>query len=286
GPPGSPGLPGPAGPPGPCCGGGVASLGAGEKGPVGYGYEYRDEPKDNEINLAEIMSSMKSINNQIENILSPDGSRKNPARNCRDLKFCHPELKSGEYWIDPNQGCKMDAIKVYCNMETGETCLNANPATVPRKNWWTSESGGKKHIWFGESMKGGFQFSYGDPDLPEDVTEVQLAFLRILSSRASQNITYHCKNSIAYMDQASGNVKKALKLMSSVETEIKAEGNSKYMYAVLEDGCTKHTGEWGKAVFEYRTRKTMRLPVVDIAPMDIGGPDQEFGVDVGPVCFL
>lgn len=95
GPPGQPGLPGPSGPPGPCCGGGVASLGAGEKGPVGYGYEYRDEPKENDINLSEIMSSMKSINNQIENIISPDGSRKNPARNCRDLKFCHPDLKSG-----------------------------------------------------------------------------------------------------------------------------------------------------------------------------------------------
>ncbi|KFP03285.1 hypothetical protein N300_13536, partial [Calypte anna] len=121
---------------------------------------------------------------------------------------------------------------------------------------------------------------------PEDVSEVQLSFLRILSSRASQNITYHCKNSIAYLDHASGNVKKALKLMSSTESEIKAEGNSKFTYAVLEDGCSKHTGEWGKTVFEYRTRKTMRLPVIDIAPLDIGGPDQEFGVDVGPVCFL
>lgn len=101
GPPGQPGLPGPSGPPGPCCGGGIGALGAGEKGPVGYGYEFGDEPKEDEINLGEIMSSMKAINNQIENILSPDGSRKNPARNCRDLKFCHPELKSGTsgfYW--------------------------------------------------------------------------------------------------------------------------------------------------------------------------------------------
>lgn len=48
----------------------------------------------------------------------------------------------------------------------------------------------------------------------------------------------------------------------------------------------KHTGEWGKTVFEYRTRKAVRLPIVDIAPYDIGGPDQEFGVDIGPVCFL
>lgn len=45
-------------------------------------------------------------------------------------------------------------------------------------------------------------------------------------------------------------------------------------------------GNWGKTVFEYRTQKTARLPIVDIAPVDIGGSDQEFGVDIGPVCFL
>lgn len=82
------------------------------------------------------------------------------------------------------------------------------------------------------------QFSYGNPELPEDILDVQLAFLRLLSSRASQNITYHCKNSIAYMDHASGNVKKALRLMGSNEGEFKAEGNSKFTYTVLEDGCT------------------------------------------------
>lgn len=48
----------------------------------------------------------------------------------------------------------------------------------------------------------------------------------------------------------------------------------------------KHTGQWGKTVIEYKTQKTSRLPIVDIAPMDIGGADQEFGVDVGAVCFL
>lgn len=48
----------------------------------------------------------------------------------------------------------------------------------------------------------------------------------------------------------------------------------------------KHTGQWGKTVIEYKTMKTSRLPIVDIAPMDIGGADQEFGVDIGAVCFL
>ncbi|NBH76554.1 hypothetical protein D3Z29_11940, partial [Rodentibacter pneumotropicus] len=31
--------------------------------------------------------------------------------------------------------------------------------------------------------------------------------------------------------------------------------------------------------------KPSRLPILDIAPLDIGGADQEFGLDIGPVCF-
>uniref|UniRef100_A0A8C4WPN4 Fibrillar collagen NC1 domain-containing protein n=1 Tax=Eptatretus burgeri TaxID=7764 RepID=A0A8C4WPN4_EPTBU len=74
--------------------------------------------------------------------------------------LCHSEWKSGDYWIDPNQGCTLDAIKVFCNLETGETCVYANQPTVARKNWWTSKSHkDSKHVWFGESMTGGFQVS-------------------------------------------------------------------------------------------------------------------------------
>lgn len=47
----------------------------------------------------------------------------------------------------------------------------------------------------------------------------------------------------------------------------------------------RHTGEWSKTVIEYRTNKPSRLPILDIAPLDIGGAEQEFGLDIGPVCF-
>ncbi|NXM58243.1 CO1A1 protein, partial [Illadopsis cleaveri] len=120
---------------------------------------------------------------------------------------------------------------------------------------------------------------------PADVA-IQLTFLRLMATEASQNVTYHCKNSVAYMEQASGNLKKALLLQGANEIEIRAEGNSRFTYGVTEDGCTSHTGTWGKTVIEYKTTKTSRLPIIDLAPMDVGAPDQEFGIDIGPVCFL
>lgn len=66
---------------------------------------------------------------------------------------------------------------------------------------------------------------------------IQLTFLRLMSTEASQNITYHCKNSVAYMDQQTGNLKKSLLLQGSNEIELRGEGNSRFTYVTLEDGC-------------------------------------------------
>lgn len=87
GPPGPPGLPGPPGPSG---------------GGYDFGFEgdfYRADqprsspslrPKDYEVD-----ATLKSLNNQIETLLTPEGSRKNPARTCRDLRLSHPDWSSG-----------------------------------------------------------------------------------------------------------------------------------------------------------------------------------------------
>lgn len=82
------------------------------------------------------------------------------------------------------------------------------------------------------------QFQYGSNGAdPEDVT-IQMTFMRLMANQASQNVTYHCKNSIAYMDSATGNLKKALLLQGSNDVEIRAEGNIRSTYSVSEDGCT------------------------------------------------
>lgn len=64
---------------------------------------------------------------------------------------------SGEYWVDPNQGSVEDAIQVYCNMDTGETCISANPPSIPRKVWWNASK--NKPVWFGADINRGTHVS-------------------------------------------------------------------------------------------------------------------------------
>lgn len=42
-------------------------------------------------------------------------------------------------------------------METGETCISANPSAIPRKTWWTSRSSDLKPVWYGLDMNRGSQ---------------------------------------------------------------------------------------------------------------------------------
>lgn len=66
---------------------------------------------------------------------------------------------AGFYWIDPNQGCTMDAIKAFCDFTTGQTCIYAQPESIARKNWYRSTQE-KKHVWFGETINGGTEVSF------------------------------------------------------------------------------------------------------------------------------
>lgn len=188
--------------------------------------------------------------------------------------------------MDPNEGNAKDAIKVFCNMETGETCIPANPPTIPRKTWWTKSSPSiTKPLWFGANMNDGTRFMYGNKGDEPNTVAIQMKLIRLLSKESVQNVTYHCKSSVAYKDGKSGNLKKAIVLKGSNGQDIRSQGSNRLQYTVLEDGCSESYSVWGKTVIEYRTQTTARLPIVDLAPMDIGKTNQEFGLNIGPVCF-
>lgn len=58
--------------------------------------------------------------------------------------------------------------------------------------------------------------------------------------------------------------------------------NSKsYIFCVIQ----KQDNIWAKTVLEIDTKSSIALPIIDIAPKDMG-KDKGFGVELGPVCFI
>uniref|UniRef100_A0A669D237 Collagen, type XI, alpha 2 n=1 Tax=Oreochromis niloticus TaxID=8128 RepID=A0A669D237_ORENI len=206
--------------------------------------------------MEEIFGSLNSLRQEIETMRFPLGTQDSPARTCQDLNLSQPDLKDGEYWIDPNQGCSRDSFKVFCNFTTGETCL------YPSKDVNT--------------------FSYVDSN-GEPVGVVQLGFLRLLSVQARQNLTYHCHRSVAWADQsAKNNYQRALHFLGANDEELSYETNP-YIKALI-DGCSYRKG-FDRTVLEISTPQLEHLPLRDIKVSDFGEKNQQFGFEVGPVCF-
>lgn len=44
-------------------------------------------------------------------------------------------------------------------------------------------------------------------------------------------------------------------------------------------------GTWLYTIIQVDTSKPNRLPILDVAAYDIGDEQEEFGLDIGPVCF-
>lgn len=43
-----------------------------------------------------IHATLKSLSGNLQNFRSPDGSKRNPAKTCQDIKNCYPQKSSGQ----------------------------------------------------------------------------------------------------------------------------------------------------------------------------------------------
>ncbi len=106
-----------------------------------------------DLDLVTVYTDVYSMRVELERMKKPLGTRNNPARACRDLWQGHPQLEDGYYWVDPNLGMVDDAIKVFCNMSTGETCVfpDVHASKMPNIPWRKSREG-----WY-STLRGGFK---------------------------------------------------------------------------------------------------------------------------------
>ncbi|MED6281157.1 hypothetical protein CHARACLAT_018322, partial [Characodon lateralis] len=230
--------------------------------------------------MDDVFGSLNNLKQDIERMKFPMGTQDNPARTCNDLHLSQPEIPDGEYWIDPNQGCIGDAIKVFCNFTAGgETCIYPDKkSTGVRISNWPKESPGS---WFSEFKRGKIlnYVDIGDNSL----NAVQMTFLKLLSSSARQNFTYICHQSVAWYDAKADNYDRALRFLGSNDEELSYDNNP--FIKSLMDGCSMKQG-YSRTVLEINTPRIDQLPIIDVMLNDFGQSNQRFGFEVGPVCFL
>jgi len=222
--------------------------------------------------LGEIFAALESLKQELQMMKEPMGTAENPARSCRDLHLCHQEYMDGQYFIDPNGGCAKDAIEVTCDMQNqGVTCIKPLQNSA-RQNRWGKEKPGS---WFSE-YNHGFQIDY-------NITDPQFKFLRLLSSRATQEFVYKCTSSVGWFDEASASYDKAIHIMGYDDMPLTYSPTEK-RFEVTEDTCT--TGNTnGRVVIRFDTRDLDILPVKDWKSFDFGAKNQKHGFELSEVCF-
>jgi hypothetical protein len=158
-------------------------------------------------------------------------------------------------------------------MDTKSTCITPKPSISDEVTHVTEE----RETWFTDiPTNGGFSFTY-------KADSNQISFLQMLSTKASQNVTYHCSNSVAYHHARRDNNRKAITLQSWNDLDIKHRG--KFKYDVISDECQYERTEWATTVFSVKDTKPQRLPIVDVAVKDVGNTRKKFKIELGPVCF-
>ena len=80
----------------------------------------------------------------------------------------------------------------------------------------------------------------------------QLLFLRLLSDRARQTITYHCKNSIAWYDEQLKDVSKSIKIKTANGVIIHSSSSNKFKPRIITDDCRVSRKMWTRRVLQSR----------------------------------
>ncbi|WP_395241572.1 hypothetical protein, partial [Salmonella sp. s51933] len=200
--------------------------------------DFTDPGKDNLLDIVEWRMQM---------FFRPNGTKTYPAKTCGDLHMNYPELKSGDYWVDPDESCKENAILVFCNFERKQTCL------YPKQK----------------------RYEQVDEKFTYHIHVTQLYLLRHYSRRAEQTITYNCLNSRAWDEHT----QKSVTLVGSNEENI-TRASSRF-YRAMTNNCNIKDNKWHKTVLHLSTKQKERIPIVNVKAFDSG----KYNIDVGLACY-
>jgi len=257
-----------------------------------YRYYSSDDSKnvDEKTVLTKLNDQEIVFNNRLQKLKekvseftkNPNGTKEAPARTCYDIRAFNPAAKSGMYFIDPNRGCKEDAIEVHCDFNDDEdkitTCVKpAKEVAVETFAW------GKKL--FTASADKYFSEHHELGELAYTADTTQLKYLGLLSSKASQQITITCKGRTVWYNRATAGYESAMKFKGMNDQVFEKSKSLRFSPKVISDDCQYNSNSEKATVLEFNSNKFIRLPIVDFAPSMDENKNAEFGIKLGDVCF-
>ncbi|XP_059196369.1 collagen alpha-2(XI) chain [Centropristis striata] len=204
----------------------------------------------------------------------PQGTKDDPATSCYELGLIHPHLNDGYFYMDPNQGCPYDAVKVFCNFTAGgTTCIE--PLQSQIKLCWESEK--KTSVqWFSQQPNGS-KFEYPGLDV------VQLRFLRLHSHTSFQRMTIGCTANQSSTAETPNSANRMFHVLGDSGNEIIS-----HLAIVSKKGCEVEVVVMVRGSTELHRGDMELLPVRDLGVeiKSLCPIIPEVTVVLGPLCFL
>ncbi|XP_017160039.1 collagen alpha-2(XI) chain-like isoform X4 [Poecilia reticulata] len=236
--------------------------------------------KADEQKQSRLMSRRRSEDEQAEESSSlPLGTKDDPGTTCHELKLIHPHLEDerpGYFYMDPNQGCACDAVRVFCNFTAGgATCIDPQHSQI-KMNLKPDMKSGMPVQWF-TLQYNKHEFEYTTVDI------VQLRFLRFHSHTSFQHITLRCAGNQSSPTSTAGLAKWIVKL----------QGDSGKIIDTRFIAASRKTCEV-QMVVKVRGSTELHRGDMELLPLrDLGielsrtpSSISEISVVLGPLCFL
>ncbi|KAK2907860.1 hypothetical protein Q8A73_008933 [Channa argus] len=205
----------------------------------------------------------------------PQGTKDDPATTCYELGLVHPHLNDGYFYIDPNQGCPYDSVKVFCNFTAGgTTCIEPLKSQI-KFGLKTEKQKSRSVQWLMKQRSRKFEYA--------GVDVVQLRFLRLHSHTSFQHMTVSCTRNQSSTAATTNSANRIIHIMGDSGKEIDS-----HCITVSRKGCEVQMVVRVQGSTELHRGDMELLPVRDVGVEAKGQTSliYEISVVLGPLCFL
>uniref|UniRef100_A0A3Q2DQK3 Fibrillar collagen NC1 domain-containing protein n=2 Tax=Cyprinodon variegatus TaxID=28743 RepID=A0A3Q2DQK3_CYPVA len=117
-----------------------------------------------------------------------------------------------------------------------------------------------------------------------------MKFLHLLSSEASQNITFHClSDPVNYSKDkfsSTGSMQRDESKPRFIGWNRHINPDTLLEPTLIQDECKIQDGSWHQSHFFFHSQDSRRLPVVEIQEFPPSLLHYQQHIEIGPVCFL